>query len=98
VKPIHAPFGSLLRQRFVVQVLGMNEAAEKKYWQDMKVKRGTTPPFELSNTMRAVFSARGAIRIASEKISIQRLQRCCWCFDRIMMDCESNIESGEGAC
>lgn len=67
VKPIHAPGGSLLRQSFVVRGLGMNEAAEQKYWQDMKVKKGTSPPFELSNTIRAVFSAPGAISYCFRK-------------------------------
>lgn len=61
VKPIHAKMGSPLRDIFVSKVLGMNVSAEQKYWQDMMVKKGMRPPSELSNTVRGVFSAPGAM-------------------------------------
>jgi ABC-type phosphate transport system substrate-binding protein len=61
VKPIHSKLGSPLRQLFVSKVMGMNVSTEQKYWQDMMVKKGMRPPIELSNTVRAVFSAPGAI-------------------------------------
>ena len=67
VKPINAKQGSALRNRFLSQVMGMNESAEQKYWQDMMVKKGMKAPSELSNTVRAVFSARGAISYCFRK-------------------------------
>ena len=67
VKPINAKKGSPLRNQFISKVLGMNEAAEQKYWQDMMVKKGLNPPSELSNTVRGVFSAPGAISYCFRK-------------------------------
>lgn len=67
VQPIHAKTGSALRMHFVSRVLGMNDSGEQKYWQDMQVKKGIRPPIELSNTVRAVFSAPGAISYCFRK-------------------------------
>jgi ABC-type phosphate transport system substrate-binding protein len=67
VQPIHARTGSSLRKQFVSRVLGMNDSGEQKYWQDMQVKKGIRPPIELSNTVRAVFSAPGAISYCFRK-------------------------------
>ncbi|MBN2526095.1 MAG: hypothetical protein JXR76_06855 [Deltaproteobacteria bacterium] len=67
VKPIHAKTGTSLRQEFISKALGINLAAEQKYWQDMAVKKGMSPPIELSNTVRGVFSAPGAISYCYRK-------------------------------
>ena len=67
VKPIHAKKGSALRKQFVSRAMGMNESSEQKYWQDMMVKKGVNPPTELSNTVRGVFSAPGAISYCFRK-------------------------------
>jgi ABC-type phosphate transport system substrate-binding protein len=67
LQPIHAKSGSALRVQFVSRVLGMNDSGEQKYWQDMRVKKGMRPPIELSNTVRAVFSAPGAISYCFRK-------------------------------
>ena len=67
VKPINAKKGAKLRQQFVSRALGMNAAAEQKFWQDMMVKKGMNPPSELSNTVRGVFSAPGAISYCFRK-------------------------------
>ncbi|MBN2526096.1 MAG: hypothetical protein JXR76_06860 [Deltaproteobacteria bacterium] len=67
VKPIHARDGNALRQQFVNKVLGMNPSAEKKYWQEMMVKKGMNPPSELTNTVRGVFSTPGAISYCFRK-------------------------------
>lgn len=67
VKPIHSKLDSPLRHLFVSKVMGMNLSTEQKYWQDMMVKKGLRPPSELSNTVRAVFSAPGAISYCFRK-------------------------------
>jgi ABC-type phosphate transport system substrate-binding protein len=67
IQPIHARTGSALRKQFVSRVLGMSDSREQKYWQDMQVKKGIRPPIELSNTVRAVFSASGAISYCFRK-------------------------------
>ena len=67
VQPIHARKGTALREQFIRRVLGMNESAEQKYWQDIQVKKGLRPPIELGNTVRAVFSAPGAISYCYRK-------------------------------
>jgi len=59
--PVNARSGSRLRQVFVRKVLGMDEAGEKIYWQEQKIKRGLTPPPEFNNTQKAVFSLKGGI-------------------------------------
>ena len=67
VKPIHALAGSKLRQLFTGKALGVTEAADQKYWQDMKLKKGMRAPMELSNNVRAVFSIPGAITYCYRK-------------------------------
>ena len=67
VKPIHAKKGTVLRDLFLSKMLGMNQAAEQKFWQDMMVKKGMNPPCELGNTVRGVFSVPGAISYCFRK-------------------------------
>ncbi|MBN2714725.1 MAG: hypothetical protein JXX14_02655 [Deltaproteobacteria bacterium] len=67
VRPIHAPSGSPLRNQFLSQVMGMSSTAEEKYWEEAKVKKGVSPPIQLSNTVRAVFAAPGAISYCYRK-------------------------------
>lgn len=65
--PIHAKPGSALRKAFQLKVLAMDASAEKKYWQDQKIKDGSNAPIELSDTLRAVFSMRGGISYCFRK-------------------------------
>ena len=49
------------------KVLGMDAAKETAYWQEQKIKKGHTPPPELSNTQKAVFSLKGSVSYCYRK-------------------------------
>lgn len=52
--PFNASKGTPLRQAFLKKVLEMEKVDEERYWEDQKVKKGITPPAEITNTMRAL--------------------------------------------
>lgn len=55
VVPINARKHSTLRKSFAQKVLRMSSSDELSYWEDYKMKEGSSPPLELGNTVRAVF-------------------------------------------
>ncbi len=59
--PVHQPESSAIRQAFNARVLEMSVAQEERYWQKEKIRSGKTPPPAFGNTLRAVFSMKGAI-------------------------------------
>ncbi len=59
--PIHASENSSLRHDFRQRLLEMTSAEEEKYWSDRRIRNGTQPPVEFSNTLRAVFKLDGAV-------------------------------------
>ncbi|MFO8072568.1 MAG: hypothetical protein R6V85_11900 [Polyangia bacterium] len=59
--PIHASENSALRHDFRQRLLEMTSAEEEKYWSDRRIKSGTQPPVEFSNTLRTVFKLNGAV-------------------------------------
>ena len=59
--PINAMGSSPLREAFRTQVLQMTAAEETRYWQDMKIKKGLTPPSEFGNVQKAVFNLKGSV-------------------------------------
>jgi ABC-type phosphate transport system substrate-binding protein len=67
VVPINAKDGTPLRQKFRSRVMKMDPEKEAKYWQDEKIKKGTVPPAEFSNTLKAVFLVKGAISYVFRK-------------------------------
>ena len=58
---MNAKSGSPARQAFQSKVLGMNGSTEKAFWQEQKIKKGVTPPPEISNTQKGVFSLKMSI-------------------------------------
>lgn len=58
---MNAKSGSPERAAFQAKVLGMDDSAEKAYWQKQKIKKGLTPPPEISNTQRGVFSLQQSL-------------------------------------
>ena len=67
VVPIHARKSSPLRAAFTQKVLGMTLADEQSYWQNQMVRSGVTPPPELTNTLRAVYSSKTGVSYCYKK-------------------------------
>ena len=61
IVPMNTKPGTAERKAFQSKVLGMDDTAEKSYWQEQKVKKGLSPPPEFSNVQKAVFSLKGGI-------------------------------------
>lgn len=55
------PSSPALRAAFAHKVLGMNPTQEKAYWQDFKIKKGTTAPPEFGNNLKAVYKIKGSV-------------------------------------
>lgn len=60
VVPVNAK-DQALRSEFRNRVLDMSETEETRYWQDLKIKKGTTPPIAFGSVQKAVFKLKGAI-------------------------------------
>ncbi|MBN2717264.1 MAG: hypothetical protein JXX14_15530 [Deltaproteobacteria bacterium] len=58
---INAPESSQLRAKFVQKVFDRTVKDENAYWEAQKIKIGLRKPFELSNTIRAVFSKKDSV-------------------------------------
>ena len=58
--PIHAK-DKQLRNVFQEKVLGMTEQQEALFWQNQKIKYGTTEPAKFANTQRATFAVKGSV-------------------------------------
>lgn len=59
--PMNAKPGSPARAAFQNKILGMDENGEKAYWQEQKIMTGLTPPAEISNVPKAVFTVERSI-------------------------------------
>ena len=58
--PIHAK-DKQLRNAFLEKVLGMTEQQEALFWQNQKIKFGTSEPAKFANTQRATFAVKGSV-------------------------------------
>lgn len=56
-----------LRAAFRSKVLQMDASAEKRHWEEVKVKYGQSEPPSLSNNLKAVFSLKGAVSYVYRK-------------------------------
>ena len=50
-----------LRDDFRQKVLQMSATEETRYWQNLKITKGLTPPAEFSNAQKAVFKLKGSV-------------------------------------
>lgn len=67
ITPINAKPNSSLRVGFANRVLQMTSQEETGYWEDQKISKGTRPPAELSNTVKAIFSITNGISYCYRK-------------------------------
>ena len=58
--PIHAK-DKQLRTVFQERVLGMTGQQEALFWQNQKIKHGTSEPATFANTQRATFAVKGSV-------------------------------------
>ncbi len=56
-----------LRAAFRSRVLQMDASAEKRHWEEVKVKYGQSEPPALSNNLKAVFSLKGSVSYVYRK-------------------------------
>ena len=61
VIPINAKDGTDLRKAFQSRVLEMDDSEEKAFWEEEKIKTSRGAPAEFRNTLKAVFSVKGAV-------------------------------------
>lgn len=61
IVPINADEGKSIRQEFRKRVLGMSPPEEGRFWQDHKIRTGTTKPTEFSMVLKAVFKLKGSV-------------------------------------
>lgn len=61
IVPINANEGTAIRDEFRKLVLSMSEAEEGRFWQDHKIRTGTTKPTEFSTVLKAVFKLKGSV-------------------------------------
>ncbi len=61
IVPINAPDSAPIREEFRNRVLGMTQTEEGRFWQDNKIRTGTTKPTEFSTVLKAVFKLRGSV-------------------------------------
>ena len=66
VVPIN-PNNDQLRNDFRKRVLNMDDAAERRYWEDLKVKYGQSEPPVFSNNLKAVFKLPGSVSYVYRK-------------------------------
>ena len=58
--PIHSK-DSKLKQQFIQKLFNHDIAGEEAFWQDEKIRSGSTPPPELANTLKAIFHLPGGV-------------------------------------
>ncbi len=58
---LNARSGSEERKTFQAKVLDMDDGKETAYWQEQKIKKGITPPPEIGNTQKGVFSLKKSV-------------------------------------
>lgn len=58
--PLHSK-DARLKEQFLKRVFNQTINDDRVYWQQEKIKKGTTPPVELDQTLKGVFKIKGAI-------------------------------------
>ena len=58
--PVHSK-NAQLRNDFSQRLLQMNPSEEMRYWQQYQIKTGKPQPPSFGNTLKAVFSLKGAV-------------------------------------
>ena len=58
--PVHAK-NATLRNDFCQRLLKMNRSEETRYWQQYQIKTGKSQPGSFGNTLKAVYSLKGAV-------------------------------------
>ena len=61
VFPFHASKNSPLRAAFLSKVMNMSLSDETRYWEIQKIQNGRSPPSEVRDTLKAVFTMKKGI-------------------------------------